>query len=383
MTPDLITACVFCGMQLLRSALPSPTGLSAEFAASYATIERRDDSRTVLHNDASDLTPKFLLVGMGSTREAAEGLGAGTPAAEWSAKVAIANSHDEASQTFRVPDAVVATGTGRYENFEAIGRLPFGARDSLEIGVAQRVHKIVDLVNIGESKFQFSEERDLFAQRVDGALGWRHRFPGIELAAAWRFVRPEGKYNTALVFRRGRAWLQGASLEARWRRGTLSAGASGETMQASMPVQEERLPDFAHVTYHADARLTAASVFVEKSWNATDLHFSLGTDRSRLPFVAMAVLGEETRDFDLGYRPLSTTREVVWDLAARRRIAPGVHVRAYARVIQGGETVSLSDPAGELPALSIRVRRGGHFPITQFTLGGGFDFAIGARRGTS
>jgi hypothetical protein len=97
----------------------------------------------------------------------------------------------------------------------------------------------------------------------------------------------------------------------------------------------------------------------------------------------MAVLGEETRDFDLGYRPLSTTREVVWDLAARRRIAPGVHVRAYARVIQGGETVSLSDPAGELPALSIRVRRGGHFPITQFTLGGGFDFSIGAHRGTS
>jgi hypothetical protein len=148
MTPDLLTACVFCGMQLFRSALPSAPGLSAEFGASYSTIERRDDSPTVFHNDASDLTPKFLLVGMTSSREAEGGLGAGTPAREWTAKLALATSHDEASQTFRIADPVVATGTGRYENFEAVGRLPFGASDSLEVGLAQRVHRIVDLVNI-------------------------------------------------------------------------------------------------------------------------------------------------------------------------------------------------------------------------------------------
>ena len=385
MTPDLITACVFCGMQLFRSGLPTPPGLSAEFAGAYATLERRNDSPTVLHDDESDLTPKFLLVGMTSAREAAGGLGAGTPASEWSAKLAIANSHDEADQNSAVANPIVATGTGRYENFEALGRIALGERDSdsIEIGLAQRVHKIVDLLNIGESNFQFSEERSLFAQRVDGALGWRHRFPGLEIAAAWRFVRPQGRYNTALALDNGRAWLQGASIEARWRRGTFSAGAGAERTQGTMPVQEQHLPDFAHVTYHEDASLTAASLFAAKSWKTTDLYFSVGTDRSRLPFVVMAVLGEETRNFDLGYRPVSTTREVVWDLAVRQRISPGVHVRAYARVIQGGETVSLSDPSGVLPSASIGVRRGGHFPITQFTLGGGVDFSIGAARSAS
>lgn len=381
MTPDLITACVFCGMQLLRPALPSPAGLSGEFAASYSTIERRDDSPTVLHNDASDLTPKFLLVGVSSLRAPEGDLGAGTPAREWSAKIAIGTSHDEASQTFRIPDNVVATGTGRYENYEGVLRLPFGDRDSVEVGIAQRQHKIVDLVNLGGSKFTFSEERSLFAQRIDGSIGWRHRFPGLELAAAARFVRPEGSYNTANVFRSGRSWLPGASLEARWRHGVFSAGVSGERERASMPVAEETQPGFAHVGYHADASSTAASLFFEWNGRATDVYFSAGIDRSRLPFVAMAVLGEETRDYDLGYRPLSSTREIVWDLQARRRIAPAVHVRAYVRVIQGGETVSLSDPSGALAPLSIGIRRGGHFPITQFTLGGGVDFGIGAPRG--
>lgn len=379
MTPDLLSACVFCAMQLFRSDLPPAPGLAAEFAASYATLERRDDSRTVLHNDSSDLTPKFLMVGMGSGREAPEGLGAGTPAREWGVKLAIGNSHDEASQTFRIPDGVVATGTGRYENFDARLRVPLGDRDSIEAAVGQRIHKIVDLVNIGESKFQFSEERDLFAQRVDGALGLRHRLPHFEIAASWRFVRPEGKYNTALSFRRGRAWLHGAQIEARWRRALWTVGASAEAVSANMPVQEERVPDFAHVTYHERATLSAASLFVTKAWRRTDLYFSVGTDRSRLPFVTMAVLGEENRHFDEGYRPVSRTREIVWDLSAQRRISPGVHLRAFARVIQGGETVALTDATGALDPLSIRVRRGGHFPITQFTLGGGADFTIGAK----
>ena len=380
MTPDLITACVFCGMSLLRSGLPSPTGLAAEFAASYATLARRDDGGTVLENDGSDVTPKFLLVGMGNAKDAAPGLGAGTPAREWFARLAIANSHDEQSQTSRIPDAVVATGTGRYENFDAGVRVPIGIRDSLEAAVGQRVHKIVDLVNLGGSKFQFSEERDLFAQRVDVSLGWRHRFRDAEVAAAFRAVRPEGKYNTAYVYRQGKEWMPGGEIEGRWRHGTFSLGASAEALAADMSVNEERLPDFAHVSYTERATLSAASLFAVKTWGTTDLHFSVGLDRSRLPFVAMAVLGEETVFFDQGYRPVSRTREIVWDLAARHRVAPGVHLRAYVRVIQGDETVSLADPSGVLPPVELSVRRGGRFPITQFTLGGGADFAIGRAR---
>ncbi|HET9792869.1 MAG TPA: hypothetical protein VFS34_00280 [Thermoanaerobaculia bacterium] len=381
MTPDLLTACVFCGMSLLRTGLPASPGLSAEFAASYATLERRDDSPTVFHNDASDVTPKFLLVGMGNAGDAAPGLGAGTPAREWFARLSIANSHDEQSQTFRIPDAVVATGTGRYENFEAGARIPLGARDSVEAAVAQRVHKIVDLVNLGGSKFQFSEERDLFAQRVDVSIGWRHRFTNAEIGAAFREVRPEGKYNTAFVYRQGKQWMPGGQIEGRWRHGTFSLGASAEAEATDMDVNEQRVPDFAHVSYTERATLSAASLFVEKTWGGTDLSFSIGADRSRLPFVAMAILGEETRYFDAGYRSVSRTREVVWDLAARHRISPGVHLRGYVRVIQGGETVSMTDPAGALPPVELSVRRGGHFPITQFTLGGGADFSIGRSRG--
>ena len=78
MTPDLLTACVFCGMSLLRTGLPSTSGLFGEFAASYATLQRRDASGTVLENDGSDVTPKFLLVGMGNTKDADPGLAAGT-----------------------------------------------------------------------------------------------------------------------------------------------------------------------------------------------------------------------------------------------------------------------------------------------------------------
>jgi hypothetical protein len=91
----------------------------------------------------------------------------------------------------------------------------------------------------------------------------------------------------------------------------------------------------------------------------------------------MAVLGEETRFFDAGYRPVSRTNEIVWDLAARHRISPGVHLRAYVRVSQGSETVSLTDPAGVLTPVELSVRRGGHWPITQFMLGGGADFSVG------
>jgi hypothetical protein len=91
----------------------------------------------------------------------------------------------------------------------------------------------------------------------------------------------------------------------------------------------------------------------------------------------MAILGQETLFFDQGYRPISRTKEVVWDLEARHRISPGVHLRAYVRVIQGNETVSLTDPGGALAPVELSVRRGGHWPITQFTLGGGADFSIG------
>ncbi len=340
-------------------------------------MSRQDDGETLLRNDESDTTPKFVLIGVRSADDAAPGTGAGTPAREWNVELSISNSHDEQSQTFRVPNRVVTTGSGRFENFGGVLRLPVASRLSLEAAFSQRAYRATDLVNLGGSNYQFDEEIALFAQRVDAVLGLRRRFHDAELFGGLRFSRPEGRYNTALAFRRGRTSLFGPALEGRVKLAAWRLSLSGETMSANMPVEEQRVPDFAHVTYHSRARFSAAWLSAERSWGGTDVAATVGVDRSRLPFVVMAVLGEEIRYFDQGYRPVSTTREVSVGLSARRRIAPGIHVRAYMAARQGSETDALTDPAGQLPDVSIRIRRGGRSPVTTFLLGGGADFSIG------
>lgn len=360
----------------MRGELPPAPGLSGEFGASYTTLARQDNSDTIARNDEADITQKFALIGMRSVRPAREGLGAGTPAQEWHLQVAIGNSHDEADQTPAIPGRVVVAGTGRADNFSGLYRRAVGPRDSIEIAVAQRLMKSTDLINLGGSNYQYSEERSLLAQRVDATLGWRHRWPGVEVAASWLRVRPESQYNTANVFRQGRSWLDGAAAEVRFRRDRWTLSLAGEEASGNLTVAEQTAPAFAHVHYGASARLAAASLLAMQSWTKTDLLFSATYDRSELPFVGLAVLGEETRAFDAGERPFSKTGEWSWELLGRREISPGVHLHAYLRVTQGDETVRLTNSMGaEVSAIS--VRRGGRLPATQFLLGGGADFSVG------
>ena len=85
---DLVSACVFCAGMLLGTDLSPRPGLGGELGFSYATLARRYDIGDTV--DTSDVTPKFVLVGMGYARFATGGLGAGTPEYEWRARAAFA-----------------------------------------------------------------------------------------------------------------------------------------------------------------------------------------------------------------------------------------------------------------------------------------------------
>jgi hypothetical protein len=373
--PDLLSACIFCGTLLLRSDLPAPKGWNGEIGASYATMGRQNETPGVLSNDESDQTAKFALIGLRRVWLAPGDLGAGTPMKEWRLRVAIGNSHDEATQTDYVPGNISAAGDGRYDNFSGLYRQNLGAKDSLEVALEQRFEKTVDLVT---ESHHFSEERTLFGQRVDATLGWRHRWNNLEVSGAFLAVRAEGQYRTEQSFREGWAWLPGGSLEARgrWKGWTLTLDFQGAG--ANMPMNEELQPDFTNVSYDAHGRFRMGAVSLQKTFGGTDIFFSASLDRSNLPFVVMSVLGQETGAFDMGYRPTSETKQWIYDLELRQRIAAGVHLRAYFRLMQGNETVSLTDPRGMLPDISIPVRRGGRHPSTEFLLGGGADFTVGS-----
>ena len=156
---DLVSACVFCAGMLLTTDLSPWPGYSVEAGFSYATTARSWSEGSL--EDISDVTPKFPLVGAGFARFAEPGLGAGTPAAEWRLRVALAPSHDEQEQNRPVPGNTVSTGTGRYENFSVVLRYPLGARDSIEGGWERRIHKATDLINAGNERYIVSEEREI------------------------------------------------------------------------------------------------------------------------------------------------------------------------------------------------------------------------------
>ncbi len=388
MGTDLFSACVFCAGLLLGTELSPPSGTSAEIAGSYATFQRQARIGAG-RNDFSDVTPKFVLVGLRGARFPASDLGAGTPAREWRVRLALGPSHDEQEQLPASGRRTTASGTGRHENVAALYRHPFGHRGSVELAWNRRTHKATDLINLGGANFEFGEQRVLSAERVDLSLGWRHRFAGLELAALGRYARPDGSNATARAFHAARGELLGAGVEARWRRGSWAAWASAERLSGDIDVHEESAPDFASRDFSAGGRFEALHAGVSRRWGRTDLSFSATYDRARLPFVALAVLGVETDLFDSGFHPESRTEETIWDLAVRRAISPDVSVRLFFRAVYGDEKVAFSDSARVQPDQRIKIRRGGDigkgtgsldaFGNPQFVLGVGAEFSIGRR----
>ena len=375
MTSDLFGACVFCAAWLLGGDSPAPPAFSAEIVGAYASLQRQNRSAGATDDDRSDVTAKFTAIGLRWARPAPPDLGAGTPESEFHVVVTFPNSHDEADEGAGAPGRVIATGGGRYENYSALYRQRITATDSIEVGFEQRRHKITDLVNLGGSKFQVSEERDLTAERIDYFLDARHRWRGLELAAAWNHATFQGKTNTAESLVAARGHLDGGVIEARGRRNGWTGSMSAEALSGSLPVTTEFQPDFTSRTRSETAWTEAAAVAVARSFGRWDGAVSLFLDRSRLPFVALAVLGDETTAFDSGSRPDSRTREWGYELSLRREVAPGVWPRIFYRVVHGNETVALIDASGTGSSLS--VRRGAGFPGNQFVAGIGAQFSIG------
>jgi hypothetical protein len=376
MGSDLVSACVFCAGVLLGMELPPPPGYHVEVGFSYATAGRRyeiDPGR----EDTSDVTPKLVLIGIGSARFPAAGLGAGTPEAEWHVRVALGPSHDEQEQTPSAVTNTSATGTGRYENFAVLGRYPLTARDSVELAWDRRTHKATDELTIGQERFILSEVRLLSAERVDVGLGWRHRWQGFEAALSARYVRPSGSNATGGAFHISDGAIYGGALEGRARHGHWTFSASAERASGASGVHEGSLPNFVPRDSDETATLEAYRLGVGYAAGRTEVFLQATYDRSRLPFVAFAVLGTEVTAFEGGYHPESRVNLFFWDLTLRQTLAPGFRVKVLLRSSRGDETLTLTDPSGALPTRRLDIQRSGLFGAGLSKVLGGPEVALG------
>ncbi|HYS92950.1 MAG TPA: hypothetical protein VEL48_05945, partial [Candidatus Acidoferrales bacterium] len=230
-------------------------------------------------------------------------------------------------------------------------------------------------LDIGQERFVLSETRILTAERVDVAVGWRHRWPGFEAALSGRYVAPHGSNATAGAFQITEGHIWGGALEGRARLGRWTLSLSAERANGSLSVHEESKPAFVAHDFNAPASLEAYRLGI--GWNAgkRDFFLQASYDRSRLPFVALAVLGTEVSAFESGYHPDSRARVLLLDLTARREFAPGFRFKLFLRSSFGDETLTLTDPAGVLPARQFDIKRSGVF-------GAGLSHALGSPEAT-
>ncbi len=379
MGSDLVSACIFCAGLLFGGELPPPAGYHAEVGFSYATAARRfqlSDGR----DDVSDVTPKFVLIGLGFAHPAPAGMGAGTPAAQWQVRVAFGPSHDEQSQDpFRVSN-VGATGTGRYENFAIVLRYPLGSRDSVEAAWNRRKHQATDLLDIGRERFFLTEQRALSAERMDVGLGLRHRWKGFEAAVSGRLVRASGADTTAGLSQLAEGSIYGGAFEGRAQRGRWTLSASAERASGRIPVHEASAPDFLPRDTRETATLEAYRLGVGYAAGRSEVFFQATYDRSLLPMVDFAVLGTEVVAFESGLHPDSRARVYLLDLTFRQTLAQGFRAKVLLRSSRGSETVTLTDPTGVQPPRVLEIQRSGVFGAGLSHLLGGPEvtLAVGA-----
>jgi hypothetical protein len=337
---------------------------------SYATLSRRFDG-TQGAFDVSDVTPKYVLVGMGDASPASPGLGTGTPAAEWRARFAIGPSHDEQRFLFTDQTPILTTGTGRFLNFDALGRIPMGAADSVELAVERREHAITDF-----SSFVFEKpqvlflQRSLTASRLDAAAGWRHRWRNLEAAASVRWTVPYGKTENDDTLYRSHGSLFGGAAEVRWRMGHWTAGVAGDLASGSLDVDERSTPGGVDRTVRGPARLASVRPSLTFAWGRSELFGSIGFERQRLPFVALAVLAEESAALQSGRHFDSDVDDVFWDVRYRHAFAGSLSALVALRLGYGQETVTLTDTAGAVVS-TLHLRRRGIF-------GGGLSGQLGS-----
>src|SRR5262245_57073579 len=279
---------------------PRP-GLGADVGFSYSTMARRYDIGTTV--DTSDITPKFVLVGMGYARFAPGDLGAGTPEFEWRARAAFGTSHDE-QQRLAQPQlglpSVDSNGTCRARNFALLLRLPVTKTDSVEIAGDGRNNRSTDVINIGGENQELTSARDLTSQRIDVSAGWRHRWQGLEAAAAFRWDKPSGYNATAQSFQDASGRLFGGAAEVRWKPAPWTFVLHGEYQTGNLDVHRESFPHFEDRDTEEKATLQAYRLSAGYCWPKAEVMLSTTYDRQQLPFVSLAVLGTETVAFDQG-----------------------------------------------------------------------------------
>ena len=337
-------------------------GGSGEISGGYATFQRRLATGS---GDQSDVTQKFVAAGVrwipsGSFTE-------GTPATEVRATAMFPNAHSESVER-EGAERVLATGSGRYESFSVLARGALSRSLSVEGGAMHRRYTDTDLVNIGGPPFSFTEERQVVAERTDYTLGGRLRpkgepWKGFELAARWEHSFIQGKYSTAAAVTNALGVLDGAALELRLSRGAWSASLSGQAVAGTLPRSFTALPSFEGFDGRAPAFIRSARLAASRAFGRYDVFVALITEQTRLPFVALSPLGQETRAFDSGSLADSRTRELEVELAVRVRFQSGLSPLFFFRSASGSETVDLTHPVSEGTGQRIDVERGGYSPF--------------------
>jgi hypothetical protein len=384
---ELVSVCVFCASVLFRTELVPPAGISAEIAGSYGTIQRKYDTPPNVQ-DFSNITPKFVLIGLREARPAEGDLGAGTPAREWRARFALGPSHDDQDQRpLGALGHTTASGTGRYENIAALYRQPIDAADSIEAGWVRRKQASTDGLNLGNTSYVLAEQRILGSERDDWGLDWRHRFRGVEIAVSGRFTNIDAGNATAAFSGAYGGHLLGGGLEARWQTGRFTFQAHGETLSGNLDSREESFPSFAPRVFKAPASFRTVSVAAAYAWAKTDVIVSYSYDRNHLPFTTFAVLGIEQNALDSGFHSDARLSLSGAELRIRTRIGEGIQVYVTGRAVLGDETVTLTDSAGVAPPRTLKAHwaeignlatLGGGAPA--FVISAGAEFAIGGGR---
>lgn len=368
---DLAAACIFCAGLLLGPDAPPLTGFTGEITGIYGTLQRQTESPYGLAK--SDTTGKFPLVGVGWSRPAAAGLGAGTPASEASIRLGWAASHSEAGDPVTTPGQIVATGAGRFENVALGLRLALLASGSAELFFLEHRFKGTDVYNVG-GPFQNTAQRLLISSRRDLAIGWRQRLSGAEIAGRVQYAMLQGKSNTAAGVLLANGGIWGGGIEAVLARGPWRFGAGGEWLSGSIGRDEQFAPLYVLGSGSDPARLRAAGLRIERSFGRASVRLAGFREEARLGWVSYAMLGEEQRRFDDGFRPASDGTSVGADLTARLRVGPGVLVKILGRFVRTTETVTFTDALGSRPAPTLDVRS----PMSnQLAFGFGVEFTLG------
>jgi hypothetical protein len=337
---------------------------------SYATLSRRLDG-THGAFDVSDVTPKFLLVGLGDATPAVDGLGTGTPAAEWRARFVLGPSHDEQRFAFTDQTPILTTGTGRYLDFDALARIPVGPADSVELGVEGREHSITDFSDFVFEKPQvLFRQRNLTTSRLDAAAGWRHRWLNLEASASVRWSVPYGKTENDDTLYRSHGSVFGGAAEVRWRLGHWTAAVVGDLAAGSLDVDERSVPAAVDRTVRGDAWLGSIRPSLSFAWGRSALFGSVGFDRQRLPFVALALLAEESAALQSGRHLDSDVDDVFWDMRFRHAFTGSLSALVSLRLGYGQETVTITDTSGAV-LTTLHLRRRGIF-------GGGLSGQLGS-----